>query len=172
MTKLSVAVAVSQEAMVAAAPLTPEELEALVSAAGGADTARGDMGKIAVSAFEQREIAELEFYEEGWFAMAIRYGTALLAVLLVLLFAVRPLIARTKSGTFSANKDTAALTANAQNAALLGSGGNAPSATSYENLPEQVRLARTLTNEQPDRALEALQRMLQPPADEPNGAAT
>ena len=172
LTKLSVAVAVSQEAMVAAAPLTPEELEALVSAAVGADTARGDMVKIAVSAFEQPEIAALEFYEEGWFAMAIRYGTALLAVLLVLLFAVRPLIARTKSGAVSANKDTVALTANAQNAGYLGSGGGAPYSASYENLPEQVRLARTLANEQPDRALEALQRMLQPPVEKPNGAAT
>ena len=187
LTKLSVAVAVNQEAMVAAAPLTPEELEALVSAAVGADDARGDMVKIAVSAFESREIAPLEFYEEGWFAMAVRYGTALLAVLLVLLLAVRPLIARTKTkGAKSSKKadgkddvtalgspDDDALALEAGAAGAAGGAGPSPNrADAFENLPEQVRLARTLASEQPDRALEALQRMLKPASEEPEGATS
>ena len=172
LTKLSVAVAVSQEAMVAAAPLTPEELEALVSAAVGADTARGDMVKIAVSAFESREIEPLEFYEESWFATVVRYVTALIAVLLVLLLGVRPLIARLKSKAGGEAPDGDAATpaptsADSSGAAAMNTSGADPQA----DLPEQVRLARTLANEQPERALEALQRMLQSPAENPEQAA-
>jgi len=189
LTKLSVAVAVSQEAMVAAAPLTAEELEALVSAAVGADTGRGDMVKIAVSAFESREIAPLEFYEEGWFGMVVRYGTALIAVLLVLLLAVRPMLASanpksTKSKDKKSKKDAAEDDANVleneegqANPALQSDGAVGNSAQSlaapdtYADLPEQVRLARTLATQQPERALDALQRMLQPPGEEPEKAA-
>ncbi|MEM7690042.1 MAG: flagellar basal-body MS-ring/collar protein FliF [Pseudomonadota bacterium] len=184
LTKLSVAVAVSQEAMVAAAPLTPEELEALVSAAVGADTARGDMVKIAVSAFESSEIAPLEFYEESWFAQVLRYGTALIAVLLVLMLAVRPMLAsvspkmgKAKSRTKTAKALSAggdgqseagenALTHKTDASALTG-----PAADPYADLPEQVRLARTLASEQPERALDALQRMLQPKVEKPEKAA-
>lgn len=174
LTKLSVAVAVSQEAMVAAAPLTPEELEALVSAAVGADTARGDTVKIAVSAFDAREIEPLEFYEESWFATIIRYVAALIAVLLVLLLGVRPLIARTKSK--AGGKDEAPDGNTDTPAGLSADSPDAPDANiaatdPHADLPEQVRLARTLANEQPERALEALQRMLQPPADNPEQAA-
>ena len=189
--KLSVAVAVSQEAMVAAAPLTAQELEALVSAAVGADSERGDMVKIAVSAFESREATPLAFYEESWFALALRYGTALLAVLLVLLLAVRPLVARTKpkagkaktkdasNGSESAEDEGKALTAQTgeeTDPALLNDESatpalNPPEAGPYADLPEQVRLARSLATQQPERALEALQRMLQPPGEEPEKAA-
>ena len=179
-TKLSVAVAVSQEAMVAAAPLTPEELEALVSAAVGADEARGDTVKIAVSAFETREIAPVQFYEEIWFATIVRYGTALIAVLMVLLLAVRPLIARIEPKNAKGKKDkksramakseVKALTKKIANASDDDSSdeadvGSLVAGDPYADLPDQVRLARTLANEQPERALEALQRMLQRPAE-------
>lgn len=192
LTKLSVAVAVSQEAMTAAAPLTAEELEALVSAAVGADAARGDTVKIAVSAFESRDIEPLEFYEENWFGQVLRYVTALIAVLLVLLLAVRPLVARanpdgakkktkkdkSKKGKSKGEDDeTEELEAEdgapalANEAGGQGEAGEAPEDL-YADLPEQVRLARTLANEQPERALEALQRMLQAPSDKPEQAAT
>ncbi|MEM1196372.1 MAG: flagellar basal-body MS-ring/collar protein FliF [Pseudomonadota bacterium] len=186
LTKLSVAVAVSQEAMAAAAPLTAEELQALVSAAVGADAERGDMIKIVVSAFESREIEPPAFYEQVWFGQVLRYGTALVAVLLVLLFAVRPLLARTKP---KSDKDAKALASDDEAKALsnedgaqgdeddVAEGDAAQSASEEEveadpfsQLPEQVRLARTLANEQPDRALEALQRMLDPSTDDTNKA--
>jgi len=181
LTKLSVAVAVSQEAMVAASPLTPEELEALVSAAVGVDQARGDMVKIAVSKFETQELEPMAFYEQAWFAQVVRYGAALIAVLLVLLLAVRPLIARTRSDSQSAD-DPLSLGDAAQTAGALPqtddvAGAKNPaiakpaSQDPFAQLPEQVQLARTLANEQPDRALEALQRMLQPPADDAQKAA-
>ncbi|MEO0642648.1 MAG: flagellar basal-body MS-ring/collar protein FliF [Pseudomonadota bacterium] len=182
LTKLSVAVAVSQEAMVAAAPLTAEELEALVGAAVGANADRGDTVKIAISAFESRELQPMAFYEQAWFGQVLRYGTALVAVLMVLVLAVRPLIASAKAKAATSNNakdDNKALTNEAQETpdALIASNDGAPSqghatrSDNLEGLPEQVRLARTLANEQPDRALEALQRMLQPDDDKAQRAA-
>jgi flagellar M-ring protein FliF len=178
LTKLSVAVAVSQQAMVDAAPLTPEELEALVSAAVGADAGRGDTVKIAVSKFETQEIEPPAFYEQAWFGQVLRYGAALIAVLLVLLFAVRPLLARARPAAGPAALPDDAAQAGAE-AGLLAAA-EADKAEPEEQQPgepfaelgRQVQLARTLASEQPERALEALQRMLQPPADELNRAAS
>ncbi|QUL39443.1 flagellar M-ring protein FliF [Erythrobacter sp. JK5] len=166
--KLSVAVAISEEALKAAAPLTAEQVRNLVSAAVGANADRGDQVQVVVSAFEASEIEPLAFYEEPWFAMALRYGAALLAVLLVLLLAVRPLIARLR-GARDDDEDAAA----DATAALSGQGGEpqrralpGDTATAGQSdLPQQVELARRLAAAQPERAVEALQRMLEPPAE-------
>ncbi len=184
LTKLSVAVAVSQEAMVAASPLTPEELQSLISAAVGADAGRGDMVKVVVSAFESREIMPPAFYEQAWFGQVLRYGTALLAVLLVLLLVVRPLIARSKAESdkekalqiakATEEEEAAEDASDAADASeALANGGVIPGSieamdrvSPFANLPEQVRLARSLASEKPDRALEALQRMLEHPSDD------
>lgn len=90
--KLSVAIAVSQAALEAAAPMTVEQMQTLVSAAVGADEARGDQVEIAVGAFDDPEVMPMAFYEQGWFAQILRIAAALIAVLMVLLLAVRPLI--------------------------------------------------------------------------------
>ncbi|HSF11713.1 MAG TPA: flagellar basal-body MS-ring/collar protein FliF, partial [Erythrobacter sp.] len=90
--KVSVAVAVSAEALKKAAPMTAAQLEALVSATVGANTQRGDQIEVVASKFEPVNLEPPAFYEQPWFAMLVRYGTALIAVLLVLLLAVKPLI--------------------------------------------------------------------------------
>ncbi|TRD11064.1 flagellar M-ring protein FliF [Erythrobacter insulae] len=154
--KLSVAVAVSDAALKAAAPLTAEQLQSLVSAAVGADEARGDTVEIVVSAFETTEITPPAFYEQPWFAMALRYGTALLAVLLVLLMVVRPLMKRMRNEDRDPNADNDA-------EPIVANEGNQNS--SGDDLPRQVELARQLAVAQPERAVEALQRMLEPPAE-------
>jgi len=163
--KLSVAVAVNDAALKAADPMTAEELQTLVSAAVGADAGRGDQVEIVVSAFESRELPELAFYEQGWFATALRYGTALLAVLLVLMLAVRPLIKRMRDPSAKpqdeASDDESAVPA-------LTSDGNAVDATPETgsgDFPKTVELARQLAATQPDRAVEALQRMLETPQE-------
>ena len=171
--KLSVAVAVSSEALKAAAPMTAQQLQALVSAAVGANTQRGDTVQVVASKFEPADLEPPAFYEEPWFAMLVRYGTALLAVLLVLLLAVRPLIGKLKGkgdpaapalpapdaaddaarGDYGALADAAPAAANA-----------APdTGTPLGDLPRQVELARRLAAQQPERAVEALQRMLEAP---------
>ncbi|MEO1489573.1 MAG: flagellar basal-body MS-ring/collar protein FliF, partial [Pseudomonadota bacterium] len=173
--KLSVAVAVSQDAMTAASPLTPEQLQALVSAAVGADDARGDTVEVVVSAFETREIAAPPFYEQGWFALALRSGTALIAVLLVLFFAVRPILAMLRGDTKKdkqAKAEEIEAAEGAERIAAEGTGedeGQSEASESEEtpfgDLPIQVEQARKLATDEPDRAFEAIQRMIQPQAE-------
>jgi flagellar M-ring protein FliF len=177
--KLSVAVAVSDEALKAAAPLTAARLQTLVSAAVGANAERGDLVEVVPSKFEARELEPIAFYEQPWFAMVLRYIAALIAVLLVLLFAVKPLVAKLRGDNRKESKsDDDALEAergdnsNADGVALdLSSDGAAgnPRAILLGDLPQQVALARELAQRQPDRAVEALQRMLQAP-DTPSEA--
>jgi flagellar M-ring protein FliF len=171
--QLSVAVAVSSEALKAAAPLTAQQLQALVSAAVGANTQRGDTVQVVASKFEPADLAPPAFYEEPWFAMLVRYGTALLAVLLVLLLAVRPLIGKLKGkGEAPApalpapSADEAALTDDADPADAAPATTVATATdtgTPLGDLPRQVELARRLAAQQPERAVEALQRMLEAP---------
>jgi flagellar M-ring protein FliF len=176
--KLSVAVAVSQEALVAASPLTAEQLQTLVSAAVGADAARGDQVEVVVSAFESTELEPVPFYEQGWFALAVRYGSALVATLLALLLVVRPLVSavrgerKQKAAAKEAEEAALLVESEAQPALPEGDGGEAgegPVETDEEpgpfaDLPVRVEQARRLASEQPERAIGAIQRMLEPPA--------
>ena len=165
--KLSVAVAVSDAALKAAAPLTAQQLQALVSAAVGASAQRGDMVEVVASKFEPVDLEPPAFYEESWFAMLVRYGTALIAVLLVLLLAVRPLIGKWKgkgdaSAAAGADADLA-MTDDSDDDAASGTLSGADTGTPLADLPRQVELARRLAASQPERAVEALQRMLEAP---------
>lgn len=165
--KLSVAVAVSDAALKKAAPMTAQQLEALVGAAVGANTQRGDTVRVVASKFEPADLEPPAFYEAPWFAMLVRYGTALIAVLLVLLLAVRPLIGKAVGKTAAGEAGDAG-----QGSAdvIEGGDGAAPGAAftgaagaSVDDLPRQVELARRLAASQPERAVEALQRMLDAP---------
>lgn len=174
--KLSVAVAVSDAALEAAAPLTAEELQSLVSAAVGADEARGDQVEVVISAFESTEMTPLAFYEEKWFSDILRYVTALIAVLLVLLLAVRPLIKRMRDPAAKEEPD-AEVTEQLEEAGegegegqTLSSSANAGPEGQTVDLTQRVELARQLAASQPDRAVEALQRMLENPTDRAEGA--
>jgi flagellar basal-body M-ring protein/flagellar hook-basal body protein (fliF) len=90
--RVSVAVAISAEAMKGAKAQDLRDIEALVSAAVGANPQRGDMVKVMTRSFEPISDEALPFYETSWFAMVVRNGAAVLAVLLVLLLGVRPMI--------------------------------------------------------------------------------
>lgn len=90
--RLSVAVALSQEMMAKAKPADIEAIKQLVSAAVGADPARGDQVAVQVRAFKPAEVEEPPFWETPWFATILRNAVALIAVLMVLLLGVRPLI--------------------------------------------------------------------------------
>ncbi len=162
--KLSVAVAISEAALEAAAPMTAQQVQDLVSAAVGANIDRGDQVQVVVSAFESTQIEPLAFYEEPWFAMAVRYVAALLAVLLVLLLAVRPILKGLRGAKGDAEDDEVeALTDDSGEPIMLQPGVDA-SGKPTSDLPQQVELARRLAASQPERAVEALQRMLEPPA--------
>ncbi|MFY7838293.1 MAG: flagellar basal-body MS-ring/collar protein FliF [Novosphingobium sp.] len=90
--RLSVAVALSAEVMAKAKPAEIEQIKQLISAAVGADTARGDQVAVAVRAFKPAVVEPAPFWETPWFATILRNAVALVAVLLVLLLGVRPLI--------------------------------------------------------------------------------
>lgn len=90
--RISVAVAIKTEAVKGARAQEIREIESLVSAAVGADPQRGDVVKVVTRSFEAANDNVLPFYETPWFAMVVRNGAALLAVLMVLLLGVRPLI--------------------------------------------------------------------------------
>ncbi|MBB4858100.1 flagellar M-ring protein FliF [Novosphingobium chloroacetimidivorans] len=92
--RLSVAVVLSKEAMKGAKAKDLADIEALVAAAVGANPQRGDQVKVVSRSFEAVDDTPPAFYETPWFATLVRYGAAVIAVLLVLLLAVRPLIAK------------------------------------------------------------------------------
>jgi flagellar M-ring protein FliF len=167
--RISVAVALSDEALTAIAPATAQQVQELVSAAVGADAARGDQVRVVAGAFEVVEEEAIPFYETSWFGMALRYGTALIAVILGLLLGVRPIINALRGpkrdeaeadGTGDAGGGMPAIdgpsAAAGRTEVIVGN--------SQDDLREQVELARRLANEQPERAAAALRRMLAAPA--------
>ena len=155
--RVSVAVAISQAAMKKAKPGDLDQIKALVSAATGADTTRGDQVQVMVRPFEPVSEDAPPFWEASWFAMVVRSLVALLAVLLVLLLGVRPLVRALKrqpgeAGGNDDGKPTRSPTPpNGPDAALLG---------------RQVNLAQRIVEEKPDDALVALRAMLGQPQSE------
>lgn len=151
--RLSVAVALSQEAMKKSKPADVDQIKALVAAAVGADPQRGDQVTVMVRPFEPVEANALPFYEAPWFAMVVRSAVALIAVLLVLLMGVRPLIKALKRERGEGDPDS-------------GSQGATPAANPATGpvdaalLGRQVGLAQRIVEEKPDDALVALRQML------------
>ena len=168
--RISVAVALSEEALQAIQPATAEQVQQLVSAAVGADPQRGDQVTVIAGAFEPVEVVEPAFYETEWFELALRYGTALLAVILGLLLGVRPIMKALRGPQADDENDEDAAPAKVEGSdgeeipltAQAAPGGS----TAPDDLREQVELARRLANEQPERAVTALRRMLATPVQE------
>ena len=170
--RLSVAVAVSSEALAKIAPADEEQLQRLIASAVGAVPARGDEVTVIPGTFETAEVEPLPFYETGWFAMAVRHGLAVLAVLLGFLLVVRPLLkaitarinppvteaddAENEPADRGEGADTATLSYPLEE-------GEAASLSEAE-LREQIGLTRDFAAKQPDKATAALRRMLAAPA--------
>ncbi len=151
--RLSVAVALSQAGMKKAKAADVEQIKQLVSAAVGANAERGDQVAVMVRPFEPVAVEAPAFYETGWFAMAVRSGVALLAVLLVLLLGVRPLIAALR------RKGEAAPAVEAAPSELPAP--DAPSEPGETDMLErQIGLAQRIAAEKPDEAAQALRAML------------
>ena len=172
--RLSVAVALSAAAMAKAKPGEIDQIKQLVSATVGADPARGDQIAVVVRNFQPATIDVPKFWETPWFAMAVRNGVALLAVLMTLLLGVRPLIKALKHDPAS-SETTRALPApddeddgdeTGRTGARTEKGG-AREAVDPEMLGKQVGLAQRLVREKPDTAVAALRQMLNDPAAEP-----
>lgn len=186
--RLSVAVALSAEMMAKAKPQDIEAIKQLVSAAVGADPARGDQVAVQVRAFKPAEVLPTPVWETPWFATILRNVVALIAVLLVLLLGVRPLIKALKREPAAAEaksakkrkKDAAsdgededaaeeepeAITADEMAEALQPAQNAETGVVDTEALARQVSLAQRLVVEKPDNALVALKQMLNTPEEE------
>tara|TARA_R110002072_G_scaffold292544_5_gene461375 strand:- start:1882 stop:2805 length:924 start_codon:yes stop_codon:yes gene_type:complete len=153
---LSVAVAIDQAALAKASAADIAKVKELVSAAVGARVDRGDQVTVVMRAFEKVEAEGIPFYETSWFGMAVRNGVAILAVLLVLLLAVRPAIKALRGNT-STGDDAA----EGEGTPALG-GPSSQALVTYdrEALDSQIELAQRIARENPDDAVLALRRLL------------
>lgn len=161
--RLSVAVALSGEAIKGADQAKLAQIKSLISAAVGANEARGDQVEVMVSEFEAISTEATPFYQEGWFARLLRIGGGLLVALLVLLLGIRPLLRAVKGRT---KEETPALEApkeleepeedpvSAEARALV------EAARKRERLTEKVGMARNMIDEQPDVSFAAFREML------------
>ncbi|WP_374414609.1 flagellar basal-body MS-ring/collar protein FliF [Novosphingobium colocasiae] len=183
--RLSVAVAISSAAAKGSRPQDLKDMEALVSAAVGANPARGDVVKVVVRGFEPAPEAPVPFYEAPWFAMVVRNGAALLAVLMVLLIGVRPMVSALrgeKTGNKAKRVKGAADDEAANDAEGSGLEGeqallppkphipgldpadlDEPQISRAQLLGQQLTLAQRLVAERPDSAVQVLRQMLNQP---------
>lgn len=191
--RVTVAVAISKEALKGAKAKDLADLEALVSAAVGANPQRGDVVKVVSRSFEPVAEEAQPFYEAPWFATVVRNGAAVIAVLLVLLLGVRPAInamrgdkpAKVKKGKKGAAAEAGDEAQAPGVAALDGPAAPAASGRSHirgadgvdveisraELLTRQMDLAQRLVAEKPGSAVEVLRQMLNEPAAEPQKVA-
>lgn len=154
--RLSVAIALNK-ATLKTKVSEVEQVKALVSAAVGADNARGDQVAVMIRNFDEPVVETPAFYEAAWFVNVLRYGAALIGLLLVLLLVVRPLL----KAAATAAKPGEPLAIGA--AGPSGAPGAGPDGSSA-----QVALLAEHINQfvltKPDDAAQALRQMLKPGA--------
>ena len=162
--RLSVAVALSQKAMAKFKQADIDQIKQLVSAAVGADPARGDQIAVVVRTFDNPAPVNVPFYEAPWFANVLHYGVLLVGVLLVLLLGVRPLIKALKRDPAAAVSDDEA----EADTATRGTAIAPPAATTIDAdlLGRHVGLAQQIALQKPESAVIALRQMLQPTGSE------
>ena len=148
-----------------------DQIKQLVSAAVGADAARGDQVAVMVRKFDATEVEALPFYEAPWFATVLRNGVALIALLLVLLLGVRPLIKAVRRQPGERDDEDAAVPASPALPTMPGAttAGTPPTPLSgaVDNalLGQQISLAQRMIEERPDSAVVALRQMLKTQAE-------
>jgi len=167
--RLTVAVALSADALKKAKPQDIDQLKQLIGAAVGIDPARGDQVAVVMRTFQAAPVDSLPLWEQPWFQTYVRYGVALLGVLLVLLLGVRPLIKALK-------RDPAAIDAEDEEelADNTGEAGEAPikrrpalkPPVDAAQLGQQLGLAQRIAAERPEDAVLALREMLNHTAQE------
>ena len=163
--RLSVAVALSSSALSSGAvkkfnQADIDQIKGLVSAAIGADAARGDQVTVMVRGFDTPPPPPSHFYEAPWFASVVHNGVALLAVLMVLLLGVRPLARALRRDSPPPSETPGEATAQPQLVSLEAMTDPATGAIDAELLGRQVGMAQRIALERPDSAAIALRQML------------
>lgn len=157
--RLSVAVALDQEALKGAKPADIKKFEELVAAAVGASPERGDTVAVVVRPFKPVVAEEPPFWEAPWFAMVVRNLVALISVLLMLFFVVRPIVRSLTAPKNAEGEEGEEGVATVPTARRLAAQPMADE-PDREQLSAQIELAQRIVREQPDDALQALRRML------------
>lgn len=168
--RLSVAVAISSAVLKKNKTADIAQIRELVSAAVGANTARGDSVAVAVRDFNAATDEPVPFYEQPWFAMILRNLVTLIGVVLVLLLAVRPLV---KAGVrrLSGNTEPEQIEGEAEILPPLPNPSNSPvtpGASGPSGVPsdeasllnQQIGIAQRIASDNPDAALAALRQMI------------
>lgn len=158
--RLTVAVALSSDALKKTKPQDIEQLKQLIGAAVGVDPARGDQVAVVLRAFEAAPVESLPLWEQPWFQTYVRYGVALLGVLLVLLLGVRPLIKALKRAPAAGdNRDETTIDEETGETVVRPRPAlKAP--VDPAELGQQLGLAQRIAAERPDDAVLALREML------------
>ena len=155
--RISVAVALNQTALKGGKAADIKKFEQLVTAAVGANPNRGDVVTVVERPFEPAQLDAPGFWETGWFATILRNAVALIAVVLVLLFAVRPVV-KSLTGRKDLQEDSdEPIPFMRQSRMAAETSAEGPT---RESLSAQIELAQRIVREQPDDALQALRRML------------
>lgn len=160
--RISVAVAVSDQALAKIKPANADRLRKLIEAAVGANANRGDRVEVLIGKFEPLEVEEPAFYDAPWFAMLTRQLVAIIAVVLLLL-GMRPVMKAIRK-RIEGVEGTAGSRIAAGAAIDGGTLAGLPQ-LGASSLKERVALARRLAVEQPEQAAQALRRMLAAPGD-------
>ena len=158
--RISVAVALSAEAMKKSKASDIEKIKALVSAAVGADPNRGDQVEVMVRSFAQEEFEEPAFYETAWFASIMRYAVTLIGLLLVLLLGVRPLLRALRRGPGGGEGMAPAAPATSGGGLAAMPAERPHEAIDRSLLNRQVGAAQKFVDERPDKAVGAIRQML------------
>lgn len=158
--RISVAVALSAEAMAKSKPAEVQKLKSLVSAAVGAVPERGDQVEVIVRSFAETNIEQPAFYETGWFAMIVRYSAALIGVLLVLLLGVRPILKALRGRGSGRNAEPAGEFASEGMGNTTADQDRPVEPIDRSLLNRQVGAAQKFAEERPDRAVIAIRQML------------
>ena len=164
--RLSVAVALSSDALKKTKQQDVEQIKQLVSAAVGADPQRGDQVAVVLRAFEAAPVEALPFYQQAWFLSLARIVAGLIGVLLILLIGVRPLIRALRRDGQPASAEEISAGADAEGSAPALPRRGALPPVDAAALGQQIGLAQRIASERPDEAVLALREMLSP-APEP-----
>lgn len=164
--RLSVAVAISENAAKGIKPADIEQIKQLVHAAVGAREERGDQVTVLARSFRPMMDNAIPFYEMPWFATMVRNAIALLAVVLVLFLGVRPLIKSLRRNSYETNESLLIGAEAGNNTPLIG-GSSLPATTDHSLLSQKLIAAQRIAAEEPDSAVAALRQMLNQRTAEP-----
>jgi flagellar M-ring protein FliF len=158
--RLSVAVAISSEAIKQGKTAEIEQVKSLVGAAVGIDTARGDQLAVAVRNFTAATVDVPAFYEAPWFAMVTRNVVMLIGLILFLFLCIRPVVASLTRRRDKSPDTNPAIGDADDPPALARLGMTSGGATDAALLSQQVGTAQRIAAEKPDVAAQALRQMI------------